>query len=280
VPRPTRLRRLLPRFVTLSVVAALLVGCSDRGDASPADGKVARTPLPAGAVVDYQLGGAYRPAAEVTVVVRDRTAKPDPDRYSICYVNVFQTQPGTLAWWRKHHPTLLLKRSGRLVIDPGWPDEVILDQRTAAKRAQIARIAGAWFRGCRKAGFEAIEADNLDAWTRSKGLLTKAQTVSTARAVVREAHAAGLAIAQKNAPEVDGRALGFDFAVAEECEVYRECGAYTDAYGAGVVEIEYTDNGRAAFTRACATRAGEHPILLRDRDVVPRGTRGYTFRHC
>ena len=88
-----------------------------------------------------------------------------------------------------------------------------------------------------------------------------------------DAHDAGLAIAQKNTPELDGRALGFDFAVAEECEVYRECAAYTDVYGSAVVEVEYTDNGRRAYARACKERAGEHPIQLRDRDVLPRGAR-------
>ena len=179
---PSRPRRLLPCFVALTLLAGVLVAYLDREDVWAADDPPARPSLPAGAVVDYQIGGAYRPADGVTVVVRDRTEPADPTRYSVCYVNVFQTQPGTLRWWRTHHPSLLLKRSGRLVRDPGWPDEVLLDQRTAAKRRAIAAIAGGWFRGCRAAGYDAIEADNLDAWTRSRGLLTKAQTISTARA--------------------------------------------------------------------------------------------------
>ncbi len=56
---------------------------------------------PAGGVADYQLGGAYPPAANVQIVTRDRTEKASPRRYSICYVNSFQTQPGTLRWWKK-----------------------------------------------------------------------------------------------------------------------------------------------------------------------------------
>ncbi|KQP79150.1 hypothetical protein ASF37_09810 [Aeromicrobium sp. Leaf289] len=282
----TRLRAPRPvgaRLVGACLVVALTAACSAQGApaAPPATpSATAPVPLPRDAVVDYQLGGAYRPAADVTVVVRDRTEKPDPTRYSVCYVNAFQTQPGQLGWWKKHHPTLLLKRQGVLVRDPGWPDEVLLDQRTAAKRAAIVSIVSGWFRGCAKAGYDAIEADNLDAWTRSRSLLTRAQTTSTAKGLVRAAHATGLAIAQKNTPEIDGRALGFDFAVAEECEVYRECGDYTRLYGRGVVEIEYTDNGRAAYARACRQRAGDHPITLRDRDVVPRGARGHVFQHC
>lgn len=68
--------------------------------------------------------------------------------------------------------------------------------------------------------------------------------------------------------------------VAEECEVYRECGEYTKTYGTRLIEIEYTDTPRSAYTRACAARSGKASILLRDRDVVPAGDRGYVYRHC
>jgi hypothetical protein len=104
--------------------------------------------------------------------------------------------------------------------------------------------------------------------------------VAFARRLVREAHHSGLAIAQKNSPELGRLGIGFDFAVAEECEVYRECGAYTKVYGSRVLEIEYTDNGRAAYARACAARAGQISILLRDRDVAPASAKGYVFDHC
>jgi hypothetical protein len=51
-------------------------------------------------------------------------------------------------------------------------------------------------------------------------------------------------------------------------------------YGRHVLEIEYTDNGRHAFAAACAAAAGRRPVILRDRDLVRRGTRGYTYRRC
>jgi hypothetical protein len=236
---------------------------------------------PTGGVADYQLGGAYPPAAHVQIVTRDRSEPPAPGRYSICYVNSLQTQPGTLRWWKKNHPSLLLRDAkGRLVRDPGWPDEVLLDIRTSRRRAELGNLNSAWFARCARDGFQAVEPDNLDSWTRSGGRLTKAQAVSFTKRLTREAHLSGVAIAQKNTPQFARLRLGFDFAVAEECEVYRECGAYTRTYGSRLIEIEYTDNGRSAFKRACAARAGRASILLRDRKIVRPTSRRYVFRSC
>ena len=75
-------------------------------------------PPPPGTEVDYQLGGAYRLPDGVRVVTRDRTDPPARSGYSICYVNAYQTQPGTLRWWRDHHSRLLLRDDGALVHDP------------------------------------------------------------------------------------------------------------------------------------------------------------------
>ena len=222
---------------------------------------------PAAGVADYQLGGAYEPASNVQIVTRDRTEKPAPGRYNICYVNAFQTQPGELDFWQSKHPSLLLHHDGELLIDDNWPDEVILDLRTAAKRAEAADVVGAWFDGCAKDGFDAIEPDNLDSWTRSKGMLKESDALAFARLLVDRAHASGLAIAQKNTADWSGKKL-FDFAVTEECEAYDECGVYTDAYGSHVIEIEYAD---APFKSSCAARAGDISIIRRDLDVVPRG---------
>ncbi len=232
----------------------------------------------AGSVADYQLGGAYRPSAEVDIVVRDRTDRPEPGTYSVCYVNAFQTQPGRLRWWRAKHPELLLRdRRGHLVRDADWPDEVLLDLRTKRKRVAVARVVNRWITSCDRRGFQAVEPDNLDAWTRSRGLLTERQTVGYAKRLVRHAHRRGLAIGQKNTAELLGRRLGFDFAVVEQCQQYRECDAFVKRYGARVLEVEYR---RSAFRAACRARAGQHPIQLRDLDVVPRGSRGYVFEHC
>lgn len=236
---------------------------------------------PVNAAADYQLGGAYSPAPGVKIVSRDMTAAPAKGRYSICYVNAFQTQPGELPWWKANHPDLLLTRNnGTLVRDKDWPDEVILDLRTAAKRSELASVTDGWFAECARKGFQAVEPDNLDSWTRSAGLIKRADTVSFVPMLIDQAHQHGLAIAQKNAAELTGSRLGFDFAVAEECEVYRECDSYFKTYGNNVIEIEYTDNGKAAFARACRNQGKQISVILRDRDLVRRGQPHYAYESC
>ena len=254
----------------VSQIIAMIVAAVGAGVALP----------PAAGVADYQLGGAYEPTANVQIVTRDRSERPAPGRYNICYVNAFQTQPDELDFWKSDHPSLLLHHNGELLIDEGWPDEVLLDIRTAAKRQEGATIIGSWFDGCAKDGFDAVEPDNLDAWTRSNGLIAESHALAFSKLLVARAHEAGLAIAQKNAAEWSDKGLGFDFAVAEECSVFDECGVYAEAYGGRVIEIEYTDNGRSAYARACAARAGEHSIMLRDRNVVKARGQGYEYKTC
>lgn len=227
---------------------------------------------------DYQLGGAYPPPTGVTVVARDRTARPAQGVYSICYVNGFQAQPDARAFWLGRHPDLVLTDArGRPVVDEDW-DELLLDTRTAALRAAIAGIVGEWIEGCARSGFQAVELDNLDSYERSQGLIRARDNVAMMAAFSERAHASGLAVAQKNAVELVGRraSLGTDFAVVEECNRYAECGAYADSYGSRVYVIEYTE---AAFARGCRDFAGLM-IVRRDLDLAPAGTQGHVYRQC
>lgn len=247
---------------------------------TPAAG-AARTvvPPPAGAQFEYQLGGAYPPAPATRIVVRDRTERPARGRYNVCYVNAFQTQPQQNRWWRAHHPTLLLRRRGRAVQDPDWPGEVLLDTRTTTRRRAIARIVGRWLRGCAEDGFRAVDLDNLDSWTRSRGLLRRSANAALARSLVARAHRLGLAVAQKNTVELlpQARRLRFDFAIAEDCQRYAECDAFTAVYGRRVYEIEYA---MSAFRAACAARGAAIAITYRDRDLRPAGRPGHRSAHC
>lgn len=233
-------------------------------------------------MVLYQIGGAFPPAGDVAIVDRDRAAPPVPGRYNVCYINAFQTQPGEAGWWQRRHRNLLLRRHGHHVVDGQW-NERLLDASTRARRAAIAAIVGVWIDGCAAAGFQAVEPDNLDSWTRSHGALSRADNLALAGLLIGRAHADGLAIAQKNAGELGtaGRRLGFDFAIAEECGRYGECDAYLRAYGASVIEIEYPDSGGLAnFASACRRRGGLISVAYRDRLVAPRGAPGYVNRSC
>lgn len=239
---------------------------------------------PIDAKADYQLGGAYPPPPGVRIVSRDRTAAPPMARYAVCYVNGFQTQPGSLPWWRAHHPRLLLRdRSDAVVRDRGWPDEVLLDTSTRARRHTLANIVGGWMRQCARNGFAAVEPDNLDSYTRSHRLLERSDNLAAARLFSVQAHDAGLAVAQKNLADLTRRqrlSIGFDFAVAEECGVYAECGGYRAAYGRRVIEIEYSDNGRRYFARACRHHGGAWSIVYRDRDLVTPSNPRYVYAAC
>jgi hypothetical protein len=234
---------------------------------------------PTGAKWDYQIGGAYAPPSGVRIVSRDSSASPASGLYNICYINAFQAQPDATGWWRANHPDLLLKTaSGAPVIDQNW-NEQLLDVSTDAKRAAIAQVVGGWIDGCAAKGFQAVEPDNLDSYSRSQGLLTADEDVALATQLARLAHAKGLAIAQKNTTEFLPRAhqIGFDFAVTEQCGSYGECGGYASTFADHVVDVEYDDNG---FTNACHGYGGKIAIVLRDLDVSPAGGSSYVYKTC
>jgi len=223
---------------------------------------------PSGVDWDYQLGGERPVPDRVGIVVRDRTAEPLPELYNVCYVNGFQTQPDERRFWRDHW-RLVLKRHGDPVVDGSW-GEWLLDIRTASKRRALARIVGRWTDGCAEDGFAAVEYDNLDSFTRSRGLLTRADARAYAEKLVARAHAAGLAAAQKNRAQWDGTVVGYDFAIAEQCAQYDECGDYVDTYGDHVLSVEYT---RGSYRKACRDWGDQLPVLRRDVALRVDGTR-------
>lgn len=233
---------------------------------------------PLDARLDYQLGGAYPPAGGVVIVVRDRGATPAPGVYNICYVNGFQVQPDEASAWTAQHPDLILRAGdGQPVVDTAW-NEMLIDVGTAAKRAAVAAIVGAWITGCRASGFDAVEIDNLDSYTRSGGRLTAEDAVAMMAMFSDAAHGASLSIAQKNASELVARRaeLGTDFAIAEECNRYHECDTYRDGYGNHVLVIEYR---REDFAAGCAAYPGLS-IVLRDRGLVTPRSSGYVYDSC
>jgi len=223
--------------------------------------------LPTGTDVDYQLGGPADAPANVGIVVRDRTEPPAADRFDVCYVNGFQTQPDEAKFWKQHRELLLHDADGHLVVDEAW-GETLLDVRSPAKRKALARIQGRWVRGCARHGYAAVEYDNLDSFTRSDGLVSKGQAVRFAGLLVNKAHRNGLAAGQKNLAGFDGTRIGYDFAVAEECGRYDECRRYVDHFGDQVLMVEYRPQD---FAKTCASYGPTHAVELRDLDLTPTG---------
>ncbi|MET8942679.1 endo alpha-1,4 polygalactosaminidase [Streptomyces sp. NPDC004542] len=262
-----------------AVVAALgLAGCgpspgSGAAPASPpagaAPGAVRLPPRAAG--FDYQIGGPYPPPAGVRIVSRDRSASPAPGLYNVCYVNAFQAQPGERASW----PADLLLRDahGEVVVDEDW-NEPLLDIRTPARRKRVAERVNRWIDECAAKGFDAVEPDNYDSYTRSRHLLTADDATAFITLLARHAHDRHLAIGQKNTAELAGarKRTGLDFAVAEECAEYDECGTYAKAFGDRVLVVEYSASG---LRKAVARYGGRLSIVRRDRPVSAPGSDGY-----
>ena len=155
---------------------------------------------------------------------------------------------------------------------------MLIDVSTAEKRSGVAAVIGAWISGCKADGFDAVEIDNLDSYSRSSGLLTEDDAVATLALFAKAAHDAGLAIAQKNSSELVSRRaeMGTDFAVAEECNRYSECDAYTGGYGDHVIVIEYR---KSDFTTGCSAFPNLS-IVLRDVDLTTPSDSAYVYDGC
>ena len=267
------------RALTAVATAALLslVLVPSAASSAPTEG-LSWAPPTANAKWDYQIGDAYQPRHGVEVVSRDREAKPFAAGYTICYVNAFQTQPGEVKWWKNNHPDLLLKKGGKYVVDGFW-GEILLDTSTANKRSQLASIVGEWMTECAMDGFQAVEPDNLDSWTRSKGQLTKDDAFAYIGLLADRAHTDGLAIAQKNAAGATdlGQAAGLDFAVAEECGRWHECQIYTKTYGDQVYVIEYRLED---FRYSCNRWGDQLSIVYRNLMVTAPGSKKYVYKSC
>lgn len=259
-----------------------LTACSSPETAAPESSTA--TGFPAGAAADYQLGGPYPPPAGTKIVVRDSTATPATGFYNICYVNAFQTQPDERdRWLRDRRDLILAGRDGRPVIDDNWPDELIVDTSTVERRARLAGIVAETIGVCATKGFDAVEFDNLDSFSRSQGALTADDNLELATTLVNTAHAAGLLAGQKNAvelTELGSRQAHFDFAVAEECLRFDECEQYIAGYGQRVIDIEYTDDLPGSADATCARPDRPRSTVIRDRRLVPIGTPGYEHRSC
>ena len=280
-------------MVALLALAAV-AGCDGEPLAAPAERSVAPTSdvpgiqlPPLGASWDLRLGGDTPLHADVTVVERDWfEGRPEADAYTICYINAFQTQPDDSETDR---PDLTGNWLPDLVLldleDPNWAGEFLVDIGTPERREAAAEHVGTMIRACAERGAQAVELDNLDSWTREvvggEVPFEQEDAVEYARLLVDRAHALGLAAAQKNAAELlgsdDQAAMGFDFAVVEECGANAECEDFAAVFDDRVFAVEYTDEGLA---KACAALSESASVIRRDPDLVTPDMGDYVYRTC
>jgi hypothetical protein len=250
----------------------------------------------ANAKFDYQIGGDYPLPPDVRVVSRDWFEGEAPSSaYGICYVNAYQTQsdeggldrPDAKSNWESFDPELVLTELGD---DPNWGGEYLIDISTPEKRQEAADYVRPMQEECAAKGFKAVEFDNLDSWTRFDGTpladevpFEKKEALEYAELLVADAHDLGLAAAQKNTAELTHAEArdqaGFDFAIAEECGRYHECGRYRANYGNLVFVIEYR---KKDFKRDCDKKKLRKnlSIVLRDVNVTQPGSKTYVYRAC
>lgn len=154
-------------------------------------------------------------------------------RKAICYIDV-----GGAESYRPDYALIPKAVMGRTV--DGWPQERWLDIR---KIDLLQPMLDSRFNMCQSKGFDAIEPDLVDGYANRTGFPLKASDQITYNNHLADmAHARGMSIALKNAPDLVVQEVAiFDFAIVEECLQYNECSAYQPFIAAGkaVLHVEY-----------------------------------------
>ncbi|MGO9488528.1 MAG: endo alpha-1,4 polygalactosaminidase [Solirubrobacteraceae bacterium] len=176
-------------------------------------------------VAAYDVDGFETSAAEVAALQAQ-------GRHVVCYIDV-----GTAEDFRPDYhefPKSVLGHSN------GWPGERWLDIR---QLSVIEPIMTARFQMCREKGFDAVEPDNIEAFSNKSGFpITAADQLVYNEWVAEEVHSLGMAVLQKNDGEqVPQLETYFDGALSEQCNQYDECSDFLPYLAAGkpVIDAEY-----------------------------------------
>ena len=152
-----------------------------------------------------------------------------------------------------------------------WPQERFLDVRNLKLLLPLMK---ARFESCKKQGFGSIEPDNMDVYVNDSGFaITQAQTLTYVKALADTAHKLGLAIGQKNVPEMTKSLIAsMDFAVTESCYQDGWCADMAPYIRANkaVFDAEYNDLP-LDFTKAClAAKTQRLSMIVKDRDLTKK----------
>jgi hypothetical protein len=185
-------------------------------------------------VAAYDIDGFENGASEVATLHAQ-------GKHVICYIDA-----GTAENFRPDYssfPKSVLGRSN------GWPGERWIDVR---RLGVIEPIMTARFQICREKGFDAVEPDNIEAYSNKSGFpITAQQQLVYNEWIATEVHSLGMAVLQKNDGEQAAQLQPyFDGALSEQCNQYDECADFEPYLAAGepVLNAEY----RLAKAKFCA----------------------------
>lgn len=271
-------RKLITILTVLLVIPLLIIACSIDQEIETSTAAINPNPIPKteswwqpglGLSWQWQLDSTG-PDLSPNVAVFDLDYETDPDLiaklkqrgvYTICYISV-----GSWEDWRPDADQFASDLLGKRY--QGWQGERWLDIR---RLDLLAPLLQARMDQCLQSGFDALEPDNMELSSNETGFpITYEDQLAFARWLAQEAHARGLAIGQKNAPEMTADLVDlFDFAISEDCFDEEWCSdllPYIQA-GKAVFAAEYTDTN-VDFASAC--QWGEKTnfsFILKNRDL-------------
>jgi hypothetical protein len=219
------------------------------------------TPSP-GTTWQWQLSGSMDTTVDATVYDVDGfdtsaaqvAALHAQGRRVICYLSA-----GTWEDWRPDAASFPASVKGSA---NGWPGERWLDIR---RIDLLAPILTARFQMCRDKGFDAVEPDNVDAYSNSSGFpLSATDQLSYNRWLADTAHSLGLSVGLKNdVDQVVSLQPSFDWALNEQCYQYGECGPYQSFVSAGKAVFVAEYEGDLSSVCPSAIASGYSAIMKR-----------------
>jgi hypothetical protein len=249
--------RELDRLSLIAPLALVLFGCVS----SPPQPTSGEEPAPsldggrwrptAGLTWQWQLTGGLNLDLQTDVIDVDLDVGSSVIDYYhargtrvICYISV-----GSFERWRADAHLFPRQALGRPY--EGWSGERWLDIR---RIDLLAPIMEARLDDCAAKGFDGVEPDNMEIHDADTGFpLTYRDQLRYALWLADEAHERGLAIGQKNAPDMTADLVdAFDFAITEDAFVYGwadDMRPYVEA-DEPVFAAEYTDTS-VDFDAAC-----------------------------
>ena len=178
---------------------------------------------------------------------------------AVCYVSA-----GSVEEWRPDAAAFPESVTGQPL--EGWPAERWIDVR---QRALLRPILEARADRCARAGFDAIDWDNVDGYTQQTGFPLRADDqLAYNRMLASIAHERRLSVGLKNdLSQIPALVATFDFAVNEQCAEFDECDLLLPFSRAGkaVVQIEYAAKPET-FCSTANTRRWSAMVADRDLD--------------